>query len=180
MTSSSDSTSSPPDLGSTPEAFHLPVLSPRRKSIQSALAMLVLFGLTVAGIFVGQHSFGRVQDALERDRAAEAEAPVPALQSAAEALETGRQFVLVLGLLTACGGTRVSAEVGQFSRWGRGARLTRRVREEYRVYFDRNATMSGARRRGSGGMDRRSNAAWVSPPAAKPRRTSVRDVPDGP
>ena len=48
----------------------------------------------------------------------------------------------------------------------RGARLTRRVREEYRVYSDRNATMSGAKRRGSGGMDRRSNAAWVSPPAA--------------
>ena len=42
--------------------------------------------------------------------------------------------------LTACGGTRVSAESGQFSRWGRGARLTRRVREEYPVYFDRNAT----------------------------------------
>ena len=26
----------------------------------------------------------------------------------------------------------------------RGARLTRRVREEYRVYFDRNATQSAA------------------------------------
>ena len=54
------------------------------------------------------------------------------------------------GALTAFGGTRVSAESGQFSRWGRGARLTRRVREEpppgelARVYFDRNATMSGA------------------------------------
>ena len=46
--------------------------------------------------------------------------------------------------LTACGETHVSAEAGQFSRWGRGARLTRRVREEYRVYSDRNATMSGA------------------------------------
>ena len=46
-----------------------------------------------------------------------------------------------------------------------GVRLTRRVREEYRVYFDRNATMSGAQRRGSGGMDRRPNAAWVSSPA---------------
>ena len=80
-------------MGSTPKAFHLPVLSPRRKSIQSALAVLVLFGLTVAGIVVGQQSFGRVQDALERDRAAEAEAPVPALQSTAEAVETGRQFV---------------------------------------------------------------------------------------
>ncbi len=47
----------------------------------------------------------------------------------------------------------------------RGARLTRRVREEYLVYFDRNATMSGAKRRGSAGMHRRSNAAWVSPQA---------------
>ena len=28
---------------------------------------------------------------------------------------------------------------------GRGARLTRRVREEYLVYFDRNATMSGTK-----------------------------------
>ena len=33
----------------------------------------------------------------------------------------------------------------------RGARLTRRVRKEYRVYFDRNATMSGAQRRGQPG-----------------------------
>ena len=40
-----------------------------------------------------------------------------------------------------------------------GARLTRRVREEYRVYFDRNATQSAAKRRGSAGMHRRSNAA---------------------
>ena len=71
-------------------------------------------------------------------------------------------------LLTAGGETHVSAEVGQFSRWGRGARLTRRVREEYRVYFDRNATQSAAKRRGSGGMDRRSNAAWVLPQAVKP------------
>ena len=47
-----------------------------------------------------------------------------------------------------------------------GARLTRRVREEYRVYFDRNATPSAAKRRGSGGMHRRSNAAGVSPQAA--------------
>ena len=46
-----------------------------------------------------------------------------------------------------------------------GARLTRRVREEYRVYFDRNATQNGAKRSGSAGMDRRSNAAWVSSPA---------------
>ncbi len=69
------------------------------------------------------------------------------------------------GLLTACGETHVSAEVGQFSRWGRGARPTRRVREEYRVYFDRNATKNGAKRSGSGGMHRRPNAAWVLPPA---------------
>ncbi len=69
--------------------------------------------------------------------------------------------------LTACSGTRVSAEAGeaQFSR--RGARLTRRVREEpppgelARVYFDRNATMSDAKRRGSAGMDRRQNAVRV-------------------
>ena len=46
-----------------------------------------------------------------------------------------------------------------------GARLTRRVREEYRVYCDRNATQSAAKRRGSAGMHRRSNAAWVSPQA---------------
>ena len=32
--------------------------------------------------------------------------------------------------------------------------------------FDRNATMSGAKRRGSAGMDRRLNAAWVLPQAA--------------
>ena len=58
-----------------------------------------------------------------------------------------------------------------------GARLTRRVREEYRVYSDRNATMSGAKRRGSAGMHRRSNAAWVSPQAvysdAMPPRQSL-------
>ena len=35
------------------------------------------------------------------------------------------------------------------------------------MYFDRNATMSGANRRGSAGMDRRSNAAWVLPQAAR-------------
>ena len=85
--------------------------------------------------------------------------------------------------LTACGETRVSAEAGQFSRWGRGARLTRRVREEpppgelARVYFDRNATMSGAKRRGSAGMDRRPNAAWVSPPAVKDSSRTRRDEP---
>ena len=73
--------------------------------------------------------------------------------------------------LIACGETRVSAEVGQSSRWGRGARLTRRVREEYRVYFDRNATQNAAKRSGSAGMDRRSSphrenwAAWVLPQA---------------
>ena len=77
--------------------------------------------------------------------------------------------------LAAGGGTRVSAESGQFSRWGRGARLTRRVREEpppgelTRVYFDRNATMSGAKRRGEQPVvDRRPNAAWVSLPAVWP------------
>ena len=43
------------------------------------------------------------------------------------------------------------------------------------MYFDRNATQSAAKRRGSGGMHRRSSphrenwAAWVSPPAAKRR-----------
>ncbi len=35
------------------------------------------------------------------------------------------------------------------------------------MYFDRNATQSAARRRGSGGMHRRSNAAWVLPQAVK-------------
>ena len=85
--------------------------------------------------------------------------------------------------LTACGETHVSAEAGQFSRWGRGARLTRRVREEpppgelARVYFDRNATQNAAKRSGSAGAptgrtgDRRSSphrenwAAWVLPQA---------------
>ena len=50
----------------------------------------------------------------------------------------------------------------------RGARLTRRVREEYLVYFDRNATQNGAKRSGSAGMHRRSNAAWVPPQAVNP------------
>ncbi len=36
------------------------------------------------------------------------------------------------------------------------------------MYFDRNATMSGAQRRGSAGMDRRPNAACVSLPAVWP------------
>ena len=52
---------------------------------------------------------------------------------------------------------------------GRGARLTRRVREEYLVYFDRNATMRAAKRSVSGGMHRPSNAARVSPQAANVR-----------
>ena len=82
----------------------------------------------------------------------------------------GTSGVRATASVPACGGTRVSAESGQFSRWGRGARLTRRVREEYRVYFDRNATQSAAKRRCLGGMDRRSNAAWVPPPAGKPAR----------
>ena len=36
------------------------------------------------------------------------------------------------------------------------------------MYSDRNATMSGAQRRGSAGMDRRPNAAWVSSPVVWP------------
>ena len=56
-----------------------------------------------------------------------------------------------------------------------GARLTRRVREEYRVYFDRNATQNGAKRSGSAGMHRRSNAAWVLPQAVKRELVSIRD-----
>ena len=36
------------------------------------------------------------------------------------------------------------------------------------MYSDRNATMSGAQRRGSAGMDRRPNAAWVSLPVVWP------------
>ena len=43
---------------------------------------------------------------------------------------TADSYATILLELTACGETRVSAESGQFSRWGRGARLTRRVREE--------------------------------------------------
>ena len=35
------------------------------------------------------------------------------------------------------------------------------------MYFDRNATKNGAKRSGSGGMDRRPNAAWVLPQAVK-------------
>ena len=60
---------------------------------------------------------------------------------------------------------------------GRGARLTRRVREEYRVYFDRNATQSPAKRGGSGGMHRPSNAAWVLPQAVKDSSRTRRDEP---
>ena len=69
--------------------------------------------------------------------------------------------------LTACGETHVSAETGEAV----GVRLTRRVREEpppgelARAYFDRNATQNAAKRSGSAGMDRRSNAAWVLPQA---------------
>ena len=54
-----------------------------------------------------------------------------------------------------------------------GARLTRRVREEYRVYSDRNATQNGAKRSGSAGMDRRANAAWVSLQAVKRLRLAL-------
>ena len=68
-------------------------------------------------------------------------------------------------LLTACGETHVSAEAGQFSRWGRGARLTRRVREEYRVYFDRNAERSEAEWFSRDGSP--VEAAWVLPQAAR-------------
>ena len=49
------------------------------------------------------------------------------------------------------------------------------MREEYRVYFDRNATQSAAKRRGSGGMHRRSNAAGVSPQAVKTRVGAAED-----
>ena len=45
------------------------------------------------------------------------------------------------------------------------------------MYFDRNATQNGAKRSGSAGMDRRANAAWVSPQAARAdaaRRLGVR------
>ena len=73
-------------------------------------------------------------------------------------------------------GVRVSSPAANRRWWNpgerrerRGARLTRRVREEYRVYFDRNATQNGAKRSGSAGMDRRSNAAWVSSPAVNRR-----------
>ena len=38
------------------------------------------------------------------------------------------------------------------------------------MYFDRSATQNAAKRSGSAGMDRRSNAAWVSPQAVKARR----------
>ncbi len=72
-----------------------------------------------------------------------------------------------------------------------GARLTRRVREEpppgelARVYSDRDATMSGAQRCGSAGMDRRPSphrenwAAWVSLPAVWPGWIAGRTGPRG-
>ena len=80
------------------------------------------------------------------------------------------RFLLVLKGVQAPGGVkRLAAELlervsslwikSRERREWRGARLTRRVREEYRVYFDRNATQSASQRRGSGGMHRRSNAA---------------------
>ena len=47
-----------------------------------------------------------------------------------------------------------------------GARLTRRVREEYRVYFDRNATMSGAKRATRFSRD--------GSPAERPKRNDER------
>ena len=40
------------------------------------------------------------------------------------------------------------------------------------MYFDRSATQSAAKRRGSGGMDRRSNAASVPPQAVSTRRAA--------
>ncbi len=48
----------------------------------------------------------------------------------------------------------------------RGARLTRRAREEYRAYFDRSATMSAFERRGSAGMHRKPSPHrenWAAP-----------------
>ena len=56
----------------------------------------------------------------------------------------------------------------------RGARLTRRVREEYLVYFDRNATMSGAKRRGSAGW-----IAGRTPPGFHHRLLSLGTLPAG-
>ena len=50
----------------------------------------------------------------------------------------------------------------------RGARLTRRAREEYRVYFDRSATMSGAQRRG--------NSRWWIAGRAPTGRTGPRGL----
>ena len=61
-----------------------------------------------------------------------------------------------------CGGVSGRTDHGHFSRWGR------RVRSEYPVYFGRNATMSAAKRRGSAGMDRTSNAARILPQAVSP------------
>ena len=85
----------------------------------------------------------------------------------------------------ACGRSRVSAERGRSSRWGRGARLTRRAREEpppgelARVYFDRSATMSRAERGSSAGMHRRSlperGASTAETPERKGRGTGPLD-----
>ena len=123
--SPSKSESPPADSGSPSPNFHLPVLSPRRKSIQAAMALLALLGLIVAGIFVDQQSFGRAREALEsRQAALEAESPDPALGTAIEALEAGRQTALVLGLLalavlffTLCGMVRDGARTVQVEIW---------------------------------------------------------------
>ena len=78
--------------------------------------------------------------------------------------------------LTTCGQSDVSTESGQSSRWERGAWLTRRASEEYRMYFDRSATMSDLKRQFSrwggvsAGMHRRSLPERGTSTAETPER----------
>ena len=104
------------------------------------------------------------------------------------------------GLLAGCRSARRAArrrEPGRGSRWrssssnssasslwwnwrehrdARWASLARRAREEYRVYSDRSATMSEPKASGSAGIQRVSNAARVSPQAARENPVQRRPV----
>ena len=76
------------------------------------------------------------------------------------ALEEERLFILA-----DASKAQLASKEATVARYRAGARLTRRVREEYLVYFDRNATVSGTKCQfsrwggGSDGKHRPSNAA---------------------
>ena len=97
-------------------------------------------------VVLGEHLFGIRQSRHRSRYEAWLRRTLPLVRIANSDSGTADSYATILLELTACGETRVSAESGQFSRWGRGARLTRRVREEpppgelARVYSDRNAT----------------------------------------